>query len=189
MPPELLEARPTYQGWSTLLVTRIRLPDGRIITREIEHHGRAACVLAYDPDRKTALLVRQVRAPAVYAAQQSYLLEAIAGLIDDGEAPDACARREAMEEVGLRLNSIDHITTAWSMPGVSTELIDLFLGQYSQADRVGPGGGDADEGIEAVEMPLAALAGMADAGTLADMKTLMLVQTLRLRRPELFTPA
>jgi hypothetical protein len=38
-------------------------------------------------------------------------------------------------------------------------------------------------------MPLGELAAMADAGTLNDMKTLALVQTLRLRKPELFTPA
>ena len=189
MPAELIEAAPRYQGWSTLLVARIRLPDGRVITREIEHHGRAACVLAFDPDGKSALFVRQVRATAVYAAQQSHLLEAVAGLIDDGEAPEACARREAMEEAGLRLSAIDHVVTAWTMPGISTERMDLFLGQYSQADRIGPGGGDIDEGIEVVEMPLAEIAAMADAGTLTDMKTLMLVQTLRLRRPELFIPA
>src|SRR6185503_14644977 len=71
MPAELIEAAPKYQGWSTLLVARIRLPDGRVVVREIEHHGRAACVLAFDPHRKTALFVRQVRAPTIYAAQPS----------------------------------------------------------------------------------------------------------------------
>jgi nudix-type nucleoside diphosphatase (YffH/AdpP family) len=188
MPAEIIEAAPKYQGWSTLLVARIRLPDGRVVVREIEHHGRAACVLAFDPDRRTALLVRQVRAPPVYAAQQAHLLEAIAGLIEEGEAPEACARREAMEEAGLRLSAIEHVTTAWTMPGISTERMDLFLGAYSQADRVGSGGGTGDEGIEVVEIPLAELAAMTDAGTLADMKTLLLLQTLRLRRPDLFAP-
>jgi nudix-type nucleoside diphosphatase (YffH/AdpP family) len=186
MPAELIEAAPKYQGWSTLLVARIRLPDGRIVVREIEHHGRAACVLAFDPHRKTALFVRQVRAPTIYAAQPSHLLEAVAGQIEDGEAPEACARREAMEEAGLRLSTIEHVTTAWTMPGISTERMDLFLGQYSQADRVGPGGGTGDEGIEVVEVSLAETAAMSDAGALTDMKTLVLVQTLRLRRPDLF---
>ena len=186
MPAELIEAVPKYQGWSTLLVARIRLPDGRVVVREIEHHGRAACVLAFDPDRRTALLVRQVRAPTIYAAQPSLLLEAVAGQIEDGEVPEACARREAMEEAGLRLSAIEHVTTAWTMPGISTERMDLFLGEYSQADRFSPGGGTDDEGIEVVELPLTEIAAMSDAGTLTDMKTLLLVQTLRLRRPDLF---
>ena len=191
MPAELIEAVPKYQGWSTLLVARIRLPDGRVAVREIEDHGRAACVLAFDANRRTALLVRQVRAPMIYAEQPSLLLEAVAGQIEDGEAPEACARREAMEEAGLRLSAIEHVTTAWTMPGISTERMDLFLGEYSQADRVGPGGGTGDEGIEAVELPLTEIAAMSDAGALTDMKTLLLVQTLRLRRPDLFalTPA
>ena len=55
-------------------------------------------------------------------------------------------------------------------------------------DRVGLGGGVADEheGITVIELPLAELAAMADAGQIIDMKTLAVVQTLRLRKPELF---
>jgi hypothetical protein len=51
------------------------------------------------------------------------------------------------------------------------------------------GGGGAKgehEDITVMELALRELAAMADAGTLADMKTFALVQTLRLRRPELF---
>ena len=74
------------------------------------------------------------------------------------------------------------------MPGISTERMDLYLGEYSEGDRVAAGGGidDENEGIEVVELPLAEVAAMADDGRLADMKTLLLVQTLRLRRSELF---
>jgi hypothetical protein len=74
------------------------------------------------------------------------------------------------------------------MPGVSTEQMDLYLAPYAEADRIGIGGGLADEheGITVVELPLAELAAMADAGQIMDMKTLAVVQTLRLRRPELF---
>jgi len=75
------------------------------------------------------------------------------------------------------------------MPGVSTERMDLYLAAYAEADRVGEGGGapGEHEGITVVEMPLAELARLADGGQLTDMKALTLVQTLRLRRPELFT--
>jgi hypothetical protein len=72
------------------------------------------------------------------------------------------------------------------MPGVSTEQLSMFLGAYSEADRIGAGGGDPSEDIEVIEMPLPELAAMADAGTLTDMKAFTLIQTLRLRRPELF---
>jgi hypothetical protein len=79
------------------------------------------------------------------------------------------------------------VAKAWAMPGVSTEQMDLYLGAYAPADWVGTGGGIEGEDIEVLEIPLAELAAMADSGALHDMKTLLLVQTLRLRRPELFT--
>jgi nudix-type nucleoside diphosphatase (YffH/AdpP family) len=186
MSAEIVATEAKYRGWSTLLVARIRLPDGGTITREIEDHGRAVCVLPYDPARRTTILVRQLRAPVLYTAKTPHFLEAVAGQIDGDEAPDSAARREAEEEAGLRLSALVHVTTAWTMPGISTEQMDLYLGEYEERDRTGAGGGIDDEGIEVLEMPLAEIAAMADAGTLTDMKTLVLVQTLRLRRPELF---
>jgi nudix-type nucleoside diphosphatase (YffH/AdpP family) len=186
---EIVATETKHRGWSALLVATIRLPDGSTITREIEDHGNAVCVLPYDPVRRTAVLVQQMRAPVLFAAKRPHFLEAVAGLIDAEEAPESSARRETMEEAGLRMRWLDHVVTAWTMPGISTEQIDLFLGEYTEADRVNAGGGIEDESIQVFEMPLAELAAMADAGTLADMKTLVLLQTLRLRRPDLFTPA
>ena len=176
-----------YAGHSRLLLATIAAPDGQTYRREIEDHGRAICVLPYDPVRRTAILVRQFRAPVSHVDGRPHLLEAIAGTVED-EVPEACTYREAFEEAGLRLNALEHVATAWTMPGISTELMDVYLAAYAEVDRVGVGGGveDEHEGITVVELPLAELAAMADAGQLMDMKTLAAVQTLRLRRPELF---
>ncbi len=87
-------------------------------------------------------------------------VEVPAGLLDEG-APEDEARREAMEETGLRLNRLDAVASAWSMPGISTERMDLFLAAYGEADRTGLGGGLANEG-EAVavhELPLGGTCG------------------------------
>jgi nudix-type nucleoside diphosphatase (YffH/AdpP family) len=189
----IIKVEEAYRGWSKLLIASVGLADGRIARREIEDHGHAACVLPYDPARRNALLIRQWRATVLHAGQAQDILEVIAGLIED-EAPETCVRREAMEEAGLRLDALEHVVTAWSMPGISTERMALFLAEYEAADRVGAGGGLATEheDIEVVELPLADLARMADAGELTDMKTMVLVQTLRLRKPDLFadlTPA
>ena len=135
------------------------------------------------------MTTRAVGAVSAAIERHGGVLEAVAGSVED-EAPDACVHREAMEEAGLKLRAIEHLGTAWSMPGISTEQMDLYLAAYSAADRVGLGGGVADEheGITVIELPLAELAAMADAGQIMDMKTLALVQTLRLRKPELFVP-
>jgi len=176
-----------YDGWGRYLVATIRLPDGTTLRREVEDHGRATCVLAFDPQRRTALLVRQFRAPVFVATQQTETLEAIAGIVE-GNDPAACARREAMEEAGVALTALEHVVTGWSMPGLSTERMDLYLAEYGAASRITAGGGVSSEHeyITVAEVPLAELATMADTGALTDMKTLLLLQTLRLRRSELF---
>ena len=87
---KLVDLETRFSGWCKILVATIALPDGRTFTREIEDHGRAACVLPFDTARRTAIVIRQLRAPVLYAAQRHDLFEAIAGLIND--CPPATAR-------------------------------------------------------------------------------------------------
>jgi nudix-type nucleoside diphosphatase (YffH/AdpP family) len=183
---EIVDTHEVYGGWSKLLVATLRLPDGRTIKREIEDHGEAVCVLPYHPQRKTAVLVRQSRVPVLYASRQQHMLEAVAGVIEDVDAA-TCAHREVMEEALLKLDSLEPVFTALTMPGLSTEYMHFFLALYSGEPRADMRGGvDDDEYTVAVEMSLAELARMADENRLPDTKTLLLLQTLRLRRPELF---
>ena len=185
----LVKLEAVHEGWSRISIATL-VVDGQTITREVEDHGSAVGLLPYDPERRVAMLARQLRAPVLVTTGETSLLEAPAGL-REGDDAGAEARREAMEETGLRLGPLDGVGTVWSMPGVSTERISLFLAPYAAADRVGAGGGVAGEheNITVVELSLAELASLADAGRLDDMKTLLLVQTLRLRRPDLFAAA
>lgn len=178
-----------YEGWGKLLKVEAVMPDGTRLGREVEDHGDAAGVLAYDPARRMALLVRQLRTPMLLVGGQEETLECIAGRLE-GDEPEACAIREADEEAGLGLTALEPVAVIQTMPGISTERIHTFLAAYSAVDRVGQGGGVADESenITVVEMPLAELAAMADDGRLVDAKTMLLLQTLRLKRPELFGP-
>ena len=177
-----------HDGWLKLRVATLSGDDGVEFTREIEDHGPAVAVLPYDPERRVALMVRLPRAPVLLMGAACDFLEAPAGLRDDGEEPEDAARREAEEEVGVRLGALEEAGHAWSMCGVSTERMHLFLAPYAAEDRTGEGGGLAHEheNIAVVEAPLAELAALADRNALDDMKTLCLVQTLRVRRPELF---
>jgi nudix-type nucleoside diphosphatase (YffH/AdpP family) len=187
MTAEVLDKSIVHDGWAKYSVLRVRLSDEQIVKRELEEHGPAVAVLPYDPVRRTAVLVRQFRAPVLVSSGEASLVEAIAGLTD-GEAPEQAACREALEETGLKLRTLESIGVLWTMPGLSTERMHLYLAAYGHADRIGEGGGaDGEhENITVLEVPLLELAAMADAGTLLDMKTFALLQSLRLRRPELF---
>jgi 8-oxo-dGTP pyrophosphatase MutT (NUDIX family) len=114
-------------------------------------------------------------------------LEAIAGIVEDDD-PIICARREAHEEAGLRLRVLEPVANVWSMPGLSTERITLYLAPYQESDYVGQPHpvSREDAGILVTELRLSELAAMAERGALDDLKTLALTQALRLKRPELF---
>ncbi len=175
-------------SWATFLKADVRLDDGAVVSRQIEAHGEVAVVLPYDPIRRKALLVRLLRVPPLYAQGLQAITEAPAGLLDPGETAEAAARREAMEETGVQLGQLEAVGSYWSTPGISTERMWLFLAPYAEGDRRGAGGGLAEEheGIEVLEVGLDALGRMLDGGQIDDMKTLALVQALKLRRPDLF---
>lgn len=184
---EITSTEIVYSRWARMILATIRLPDGQSTKRDIEDHGEAAMVLPYDPARRLALVIRQFRTPPRFVGTDGMILEAAAGRLE-GEEAEACARREAMEEVGVRLSVLEPVARAWTMPALSTERVSLFLAPYSEADRVAKGGGLAEEHeeITVMEVPLAELARLADSGEPIDLKLLLLVQTLRLRRPDCF---
>lgn len=179
--------------WSRLSLVDFDLKrrDGswQSIRWEVNDHGDGVVVLPFDPVRRTALLIRQFRLPVYLNGHGERLLEACAGLIDDGEAPADCARREALEETGYAVTDLEHVGAVFSSPGTLTERMHLFLARYDPDGRSEDGGGVDHEGedIELVELPLDQLARMADDGTIVDAKTLVIAQKLRTRRPELFS--
>ena len=184
----LIDREMIYSGWGRFLLLQVELGDGRLVQRQVEDHGEASAVLPYDAERRVALVVRQPRIGPLYSGFEPHLVEAAAGLIDPGETAAAAAMREAGEELGVQLGRVEPVAAAWSMPGVSSERIHLFLAPYSAAHRLAAGGGLASEGeeIEVLELPLKTLVEQADAGALTDIKTLALVWALARRRPELF---
>lgn len=188
MSDAVLAARPLYQGWLSLQMLRLRLGDVEC-DRAVVEHVSGATVLAYDPERRVAMTVRQTRDAVLYLGGLPFA-EAIAGVTEQ-EMPAETARREAFEETGLRLRDVEPVAQVWMTPSSTTERVHLFLAEYTAADRIGAGGGAADEieMIDAREEPLARLWSDAISGMVGDAKLFMLLQALRLRRPELFDAA
>ncbi len=148
------------------------------IEREVLHQPAACAVLPHDPGRGTVLLVRQLRVPTLLLGGPGRLIEAAAGVIEGDAAPEDTIRAEAEQELGYRLHALRPLFALYTSPGASTERVHLFLAEYSEADRVGAGGGLAREGedIEVLELPLADAVAMARRGEIIDMKTVVLLQ-------------
>ena len=182
---DILRTEIIAKFWSTLskITLNYTRRDGRseVLVREVNDHGAAAAVLAYDPARKTVLLVKQMRIAAYVVGYTGDMIEVCAGLLD-GDDPQTCARREAEEELGFRLHDLKHVSDTFVSPGALTERISLFIGRYSPTDRIDGGGGVLHEGedIEVIEMPLTEAYGMIATGDIVDAKTIILLQNAML---------
>src|SRR3989442_8628131 len=78
------------------------------------------------------------------------LWEFPAGTLAPGETPEACARRELLEEAGVSAEHVEPLTSIWTTPGFTDEVIHLFLATGLTAGARAPEG---DEVIEVVPRP------------------------------------
>ncbi|HXW20679.1 MAG TPA: NUDIX domain-containing protein [Roseiarcus sp.] len=152
-------------------------PDGasRVLHHEVYHYKHAAALLLYDPRRGLILLVRQFRVGGYLGGAAQPMIEVCAGMLD-GDEPEACVIREALEETGVRIAAAKHVFDAFTSPGGTTEKIACFVAPYGEADRIGLGGGvDADERISLVETNLDEAIAMVERGEICDAKTIALL--------------
>lgn len=159
-----------YEGFSTVRVDEVRMPDGGTATREYVVHDDAVAVVPVLDDG-TVLLLRQYRHPV-----GRHLLELPAGKMDvDGEDPDTTARRELAEEVGHAADELVHLVTFENSAGWTTERTHLYLARglrpVPPPDGFRAAAEEAD--MEVVRLPLAEAVDRARAGRLTDAKTVL----------------
>jgi nudix-type nucleoside diphosphatase (YffH/AdpP family) len=162
-----------------------RRSDGAWQTQMRESYdlGGGAAVLPYDAARGRVVLIRQFRWPTFEAGYKRMLIEAVAGKLD-GDAPQACVIREAMEEAGVTIHNPRLVFHAFMSPGALNERLYLFVAGYDATAPRAAGGGHAHEGedIEVLELPLDDAMAMVANGEICDAKTVMLLQYLVLNR-------
>ena len=140
----------------------VRLPNGSETSREVIRHPGAVGIIAVQDQH--VLLVRQYR----YAIAQE-TLEIPAGKLDPNETPAACAQRELREETGYR-GTMEHISTFYTTPGFTDEVIHLFFAQDLVWDPLAP---DDDEFIGVERMPWDEAVQKAQRSEFNDAKTML----------------
>ena len=100
----------------------------QVFTREIFERGAVVAVLPYDPLRNKVVLIEQFRAGAINDADGPWLIECVAGVIEEGETETAVALRESEEEAGCTINRLQQIAGYYVSPGGTTEHCSLFCG-------------------------------------------------------------
>jgi ADP-ribose pyrophosphatase len=119
-----LAERELYRGGLvTLAEATVEAPDGTRYTREIVHHPGAVSVVPVVGHSGEVLLLRQYR-----AAVDEELLEIPAGKRDvAGEAPESTARRELLEEVGMRAGRLEQLAEFYNSPGFCDEHSFVYM--------------------------------------------------------------
>ncbi len=120
--------------------------DSALVKRAVFCASDAAILLPYDPQRDRVMLLEQFRAgPFARGDHAPWALEPVAGRIDPGETPEVCARREAEEEAGLILHSLETVSRNYPSPGSTSEYFHIFVGLCALPDRLEGTGGLASE--------------------------------------------
>jgi nudix-type nucleoside diphosphatase (YffH/AdpP family) len=154
--------------------------NGQRVTqvREVYDRGNGAAILLYNRNTKTVILTRQFRMPTfVNGNSTGMLIECCAGLLDR-DHPEEAIRRETEEETGYRVGAVEKVMEAYMSPGSVTEILYLFVAEYTKEMKVGGGGGlqEESEDIEVLEIPYSKALEMVRGGETTDRKTIMLLQ-------------
>ena len=141
----LIASRTVFEGrLLTVLVDEVELADGARARREVVRHPGAVAIVGLLDDGRV-IMIRQYR----HAAGE-VLWELPAGVLEAGEEPAACARRELIEETGYAADEVAPLLSAFLSPGFSSEIIHLFLAR--DLSRVEPST-EPDERIEIHALP------------------------------------
>jgi len=150
-----------------------RLTD---VKREVFERGDSAAALIHDIERDVIVLAEQFRI-ATHIKGPGYLVEAMAGSVEEGEDPEACIRREMMEEVGYRAGELTLIANGYVSPGSSSERIFLYYAPVKTADLVDPkasGIAAEKEDVKRVEFTREDFLARIDKAQFADAKVMAL---------------
>ncbi|MCL8316742.1 ADP-ribose diphosphatase [Enterobacter cloacae subsp. cloacae] len=131
---EIIARETLYSGFFSMELYRFRhrLFNGEMsgeIRREIFERGHAAVLLPFDPVRDEVVLVEQIRIAAYDVSESPWLLEMVAGMIEEGESVEDVARREALEEAGLIVGRTKPVLSYLASPGGTSERLSIMVGE------------------------------------------------------------
>lgn len=157
------------------------------LNREVFERGKTAAVMLYDPSRESVVLLEQFR-PGALAAElgNPWLIEIVAGIIENNETPEEVVRREAIEEAGCKITDIVPMMDVYVSPGASSEIVSLFCGRV---DSEGVGGihGKTSEGedIRVIVEPIQLALDRLNKGEISNVILITALQWLALNMKKL----
>jgi ADP-ribose pyrophosphatase len=188
---QLIEKKTVCQGYFRIDLYRFRHRlfaggwSGEV-RREVFERGHAVVVLPYDPERDTVVMIEQFRIGAAAAGMPMWQMEVVAGIIGEGEAPEAVARREAQEEAGCEILDLVPVYHYLASPGGSSETVRLFCGRVDSRGLGGIHGlPEEHEDIRVEVVPFAEARARLEGGRIGNAPTIIALQWLIQNRDSL----
>jgi len=121
------------------------------VHRESLLRSDAVAGVLWDPRSLKILLVRQFRYPT-YQKGPGWMIECVAGLVEENESPEQAMIREILEETGYQAQNLQQIMSFYASPSCSNERVILFSGQLEarSVEEVSYGGETEAEDIQLV---------------------------------------
>lgn len=164
-----LEHRCFNGGWSAPL------------TREVFHRGDAVGVLPYEAETDSLILLEQFRAGAMRSSESPWMLELVAGIVEEGESDTDVVHREAGEEAGCELAELVPVASYYPSAGACSEHVRLFCGRVLTAGAGEVHGLDSEgEDILVHRVPRGEALALLAADRIANGHTLVALQWLAL---------
>lgn len=159
------------------------------ISRELYKRTNCVAVLLYDPDADKVVLIEQFRIGAINNPERAWLIEIVAGAIDEGETPEQVAHRESKEEAGCDILELKLINRFYTTPGGTSEQISLFYGRVDSAQVGGIHGlAHEHEDILVTTVDFAEAYRMVEGGEIESGIPIIAIQWLALHREGLHKP-
>lgn len=156
------------------------------INREVFERGHAAAVLPYDPQRDMVVLIEQFRVGAYAAGLEPWLVEIVAGIVEDGESPSEVVHRELYEEAGLTADMLEPIGNVLLSPGGTSETMAIYCARTNASDADGIHGlAEEHEDIKVTAVPFAEAIAAVDRGDVVSASAIIALQWLSLNRDRL----
>ncbi len=110
-----------------------------VLSREVISRNDAVALVPYDPVADKVVLIEQFRIGAI-REERPWLVEIVAGLLEEGEQPEEVALRESQEEIGCTASHLLKVGEFYTSPGGSTEWVHLYAGCVSISNVQETGG-------------------------------------------------
>ncbi|WP_299073637.1 ADP-ribose diphosphatase [uncultured Paraglaciecola sp.] len=112
------------------------------VEREIFERGHAVAVLPFDPVLDEFVMIEQIRIGALPTSSTPWLLEVVAGIIDEGETPEEVCHRETKEEAGLEIQKLHKALSYLASPGGTSERLHIYVALVDASKATGVHGLD-----------------------------------------------